>query len=159
MIVREHAEALALAIEHGLADPNEAVKWACELITEQDNPFDALVELAGAARPHPLDVVGMLRRFPGSAEPTRVFRKVLGRFRDLLGARPNALPEITHALEQMALRGDVPELLAGPCYGFDDQRLLAERGVYGNVQQVHQELMAFLETEADPSPSGEARSP
>jgi hypothetical protein len=154
---REHAEVLAIAIERGIASPKEAMDWACELVVAQTNPSEQVLELAGALHPHPLDVVAMLRRFPGSADPSRVFRKLLARIRDLLRDRPSAWPEVTALLEQMAIQGSVPSPLEGPCYSFDDQRLLAEQGDYGTVDEVHSELLAFLEAEAE-SPVDHAAS-
>jgi hypothetical protein len=145
---REQAEVFAIAIERGIVSPQEAIDWACELVAARTSPSDQLLELAGALQPHALDVVGMLRRFPGSADATQVFRKVLGRIRDLLRDRPSAWPEVTALLEQMAIDEKVPSTLEGACYNFDDQRLLAEDGTYGTIEQVHSELIAFLEAEA-----------
>ena len=147
---REYAEALALAIEYGLADPREAIDLACRLVVEQANPSEPLLELAGALRPHPQDVARMLRHIPGPADPVRVFRKVLATARHHLLESPTAWPRVTVALEQMAIAGQVPESLASPCYMLDDQRLLAEQGVYGTIEQVHADLLAFLDTEAEP---------
>jgi hypothetical protein len=146
---REHAEALALAIEFGLADPREAIDLACQLVVGQSTPSEPILELAGALRPHPQDVARMLRHIPGPADPVRVFRKVLAIAREHLLEHPSAWPQVTVALEQMAIAGKVPELLVSPCYRLDDQRLLAERGTYGTIEQVHAELLAFLETEAE----------
>jgi hypothetical protein len=162
-LLRERAEVFALAIEYGLTDAREALVWACQLISEQDKPSEPILELAGAIRPHPLDVVAMLRRFPGTADPVRVFRGVLATALDLVRARPQAAwSQITLALEQMALHGKVPDELSGPCYGFDDQRLLAAQGTWGNVSDAHAELVAFLELEAlptSPSPPGVDKPP
>jgi hypothetical protein len=80
-MIREQAEAWALAIECGLADARGAVDWACELVAEQANPLAELIEIAGSILPHP--------------------------------------------------------------------RLLAEQGIYGSVEQVRAELVAFLEAEAE----------
>jgi len=59
------------------------------------------------------------------------------------------LAVVTSALEHAALGGYVPNVLAGPCLAFDDQRLLAEQGVYGTVSEVRAELVAFLDIESD----------
>lgn len=145
---REHAEVLAIAIERGIASPQEAIDWACELVSARTSPSEQLLELAGAFQPHALDVVGMLRRFPGSADATHVFRKLLARIRKLLRDRPSAWSQVTAVLEQMAASGEVPSSLEGDCYRFDDQRLLAEQGTYGTIEQAQSDLIAFLEAEA-----------
>lgn len=128
---------------------DEAVQWACTIVADAIAPSEEVVELAGAIRPHPVDVIAMLRRIPGSSDPVRVFRQVLARARDFLRATPNAWPQVTRALEQMAIEGVVPEPVAGPCYCFDDERLLAEHGTYGNLEDVHAELLRFLTEEAE----------
>jgi hypothetical protein len=106
---QEHAQALALAIESGLADPGEARDWAARLVVESPTPCDELLDLAGAIRPHPVDVVGVLRRLPGVSDPVRVFRLVLARAHDVLRTDPEALPAVTIALEQIAQRTDAPD--------------------------------------------------
>jgi hypothetical protein len=106
--------------------------------------------MAGAIRLHPLDIVALLCQFRGARDHERVFRAVLARARDLLRRQPEAFPLVTQALEQMAQHGQVPESLAGPCFSFDDQRLLAEDGVYGTTEDIYENLMSFLHEEARP---------
>jgi hypothetical protein len=149
-LAREDAEVLAIAIEQGLAAPREAIDWACSLIVEEANPSAPLVDLAGAIRPHPQDVVHILREFPGDADQTRVFRRILRRFREAALARPEAWARLTRALEQMVLSHQVPEALAAQAFRFDDQRLLAEQGIF-SLESVRDEFMEFLEVEGDPS--------
>ncbi len=148
---RDYVKALELMVEHGLAEAQEAIDWACNVVVESANPPEEVLEIAGAIRPHPLDVVNMLRQFPGSADSTRTFRKVLTRIQALLRSRPGALPVVTMALERMALGGEVPEEFAGYCYGLDDTRYLAEEGVYGNIEKLRSELLMFIEAEAERS--------
>ena len=150
-LLREHAESIAVAIELGLADANEAVDWACVLVAEQANPSEELLALAGAIKPHPLDVVGLLRALPGSPDPTPVFRKLLGRCLDLLQARPDAWSQVTLALEHLANAGQVPAPLDGPCHGFDGERGLAQQGIYGSVERAYSALIAFLEEQSEPA--------
>jgi hypothetical protein len=149
--LREHADALALAIEHGLAEVREASDWASEIVADDACPSGALLELAGAVRPNAPDVVRMLRTIAGACDAMAVFRKFLARLRDAVRARPEAWPQITRLLEQLAILDQVPTALAGRCYSFDDARNLADQGVYGSVEAVEAELRAFLETESEPS--------
>jgi hypothetical protein len=147
---QEQADVFALAILGSLADADQAVDWARGLLLTLANPPAEIVEIAGAIRPHPLDVVALLRLFRGERDHERVFRAVLARARDLLRRQPEAFPVVTQALEQMAQHGQVPESLARPCFSFDDQRLLAEDGVYGTTKDVYENLMSFLDVEARP---------
>jgi len=147
---QEQAETFALAILGSLATADQAVDWARGLLLILADPPVEVVELAGATRPHPLDIVALLRQFRGERDHERVFRAVLARARDLLRQQPAAFPIVTHALEQMAQHGQVPESLTSPCFSFDDQRQLAEDGVYGTTADVYENLMSFLDEEARP---------
>jgi len=42
---REHAEVLAIAIERGIASPQEEIDWACQLVVAQTNRFARLLQL------------------------------------------------------------------------------------------------------------------
>jgi|RhiMethySRZTD1v2_1073278.scaffolds.fasta_scaffold06778_17 hypothetical protein len=148
--MRDEAEAFALVIETSLLDAHQAVEWARDLMATGAGSVDDLVDIAGAIRPHPLDAVAMLRRLPGTSDPVRLFRIVLRHAADLLRAQPDAWPRVTRALEQIALRVDLPEELAEPCRRLDDERALAEQGSYGDIDDVHAELLAFLELHAEP---------
>lgn len=150
--LREYADALALAIEHGAAETGEASDWACEMVADDARAPDELLELAGAVRPNAPDVVRMLRAIAGECDAMAVFRKFLARLRDAARARPEGWPQIARLLEQLAILDQVPTALAGRCYSFDDARSLADQGVYGSVEAVEAELRAFLETESEPSP-------
>jgi hypothetical protein len=145
---QEQADVFALTIVSGLQTADQAIDWARDLMMNLAEPSVELVEIAGAIRPHPLDVVGLLRNFPGERDHERVFRAVLAQARDLLRRQPDAFPVVTRALEQMAQHGQVPESLAGACFSFDDQRVLAEDGVYGAPKDVYADLLSFLAEEA-----------
>jgi hypothetical protein len=149
--LREKGLLLALAIEYGFVDWREAETWACQVICEQEQPPSALVELAGGIRLHPADAVRMLREIPGTADPQRVFRLLLGRMKAWLALHPDRWPTITKALENMTLneKVDVPERYLAQCRYFDDDRLLSEQGVLAcSVEDVRKELESFLEAES-----------
>jgi hypothetical protein len=149
--LREQAGALALAVEHGLTEKREAIDWACELVAREASPSPELLELAGAVRPNAPDVARMLRAIAARPDPDLVFRKFLARVRDAVRARADIWRVVTHVLEELAIQGQVPAPLAGRCFGFDDERSLADEGVYGTVDAVEADVRAFLETESEPS--------
>jgi hypothetical protein len=146
---KEDAEALAFAIEYGLTEASEAIESACTLVVQLERPSEHLLELSGIIRPHPLDVVNLLRRWPGPSDPVIVFRKVLRRALVWVRKHPEDLSRVTYALESMAIADQVPEEFAQDCYGLDDMRWLAEQGTYGTIEQVRVQVLAFLEEEAE----------
>jgi hypothetical protein len=152
--LREHAEAMAWAIENGLEAPRVALNWACLLVAEQADPPEELIELAGAIRPHPAEVVRLLRQLPGSVDRTRVLRKLFARYLDLLRRKPDALPRVTADLERMTIKDEIPEPLDGQCRAFNDALSLAEQGIWGDVAEIRADVLSFLETEGEPESVG-----
>ena len=93
--------------------------------------------------------MSLLRRWPGSTDSVRVFRKVLRRALNWLREYPDRLSRVTYALESMAIADQVPAKFAQHCYGLDDLRTLAEQQTYGTIEQLRSELLSFLEAEAE----------
>ena len=144
--IRERAEVLALLIENGFDVEQDTRTWALSLL---DDPTNASAALDLLETQHPLDAVRVLREMPGSFDRVSAARGVLGWLGAFLKACPSSLDRVTVALEQMALRSELPNDLSGPCYGFDDARLLAEEGTYGSLVQVRADVVAFLEAEGE----------
>jgi hypothetical protein len=145
---RDHAEALALLISSGFVAAREAMDWACELVAAQAQPSEELLELAGAVRTHPPDVVRMLRALPGSSDENRVFCRFAARLRQFLADQPQAWPRVARELEFMAMNEVVPQRVRGDCYRYADALDLADEGIVGTREGVHAELLAFLDREA-----------
>jgi hypothetical protein len=135
---------LAIATQQGLVPPSVGVDRACELVIANTAPDALVLELAGLVRPHPLDVVGILRRIAVGADTALVFQRVAALLKRLLVDDPGTLSRITFMLEQLALQGCIPDAAASECLGFDDARLLAEAGTYGTIEEVRRDLSEFL---------------
>jgi len=146
---REHADFLALAIKHGLLEPDAAVDWACEIVVAEEDPLAVIVDLAGTIRPQPGEVIELLDRVPGSADPVIVFRRLLGFMLQQLQSNAFTLARVTIMLRQLVDAGEVPEDLARQCKHFDYVLQDAEEGwVVGSVDKVRRQLIDFLETES-----------
>jgi hypothetical protein len=147
--LREMAETCALGIEYSLLELDEVVAWAAQEFATLEAPPEPLLEIAGAIRPHPLDIVRYLRSIPGTYDRVTVFRNLMARARATLLHRPESFSSLTHTLEQMALCGDVPEEFESDCLRLDDARLLAESGAYGSLEDVRRDLRTFLDRVSD----------
>lgn len=146
---REYADFLALAIKHGLLEPDAAVDWACEIVVAEADPHKVIVELAGTIRPQPGEVIELLDCVPGSADSLTVFRRLLGLMLQQLQSDTRSLEDVTIRLRQMVDANDVPEELAPQCERFDNLLLFANEGLtMASVDDVRRELMDFLEAES-----------
>jgi len=144
-VSREHADFLALAIDHGVLEPNAAVDWACEIIVAEADPIATIVELAGLIRPEPREVIELLDRVPGSADSSVVFRRLLGFMLQQLQNDARSLADVTIVLRQMVAAAAVPEELVSRCDHFDNALLCAQDGLtMETVDDVRQQLVEFL---------------
>lgn len=144
-VSREHADFLALAIEHGVLEPDAAVDWACEVIVAEADPLADMVELAGLIRPQPREVIELLDRVPGSADPSIVFRRLLGLMLRQLQSDARSLDDVTILLRQMVDANAVPEELAPRCRHFDYALVCAhEMLTLETVEDIRRQLVEFL---------------
>lgn len=144
-VTREHADFLALAIEHGVLEPDAAVDWACEVIVAEADSLADMVELAGLIRPQPGEVIELLNRIPGSADPSTVFRRLLGLLLRQLQSDARSLDDVTILLRQMVDANAVPEELAARCEHFDIALVCAQDGLtLETVEDIRRQLVEFL---------------
>lgn len=144
-VSREHADFLALALEHGVLEPDAAVDWACEIIVAEADPHADMVELAGLIRPQPGEVIELLDRVPGSADPSTVFRRLLGLLLQQLQSNARSLDDVTILLRQMVDANAVPEELASRCRHFDNALVCAHDALtLETVEDIRRQLVEFL---------------
>lgn len=110
---RDEAEALAGALELGLCDIPEVIAWADAQIAREDQPSEALCDVALARGRYPQDVAGLLRRFPGAPEKAETVRLVLTLMRERLNREDEAAEPIARMLHQMEHGGEIdnPQLM------------------------------------------------
>lgn len=151
---REHADFLALAIEHGVLEPDAAVDWACEILVAEEDPHAVIVELAGVIRPDRREVIELLDAVPGSADSVYVFRRLLGLMLRQLQSNERSLSDVTITLQQMVDADAVPEDLAPQCRHFDSALICAQDGLtIDTVDDVRRQVIDFLTTESELSHS------
>lgn len=105
--MRNEAEALARALEFSLRDVPDVIAWADAQILREDRPSEALCDVSLARGRHPLDVAGMLRRFPGAPDNPEVARLLLSLMRDRLSREEAWADRVAWMLYQMELAGEL----------------------------------------------------
>jgi len=144
--LREEAEELAMALEHGFANVDEVIDWADANICAMDTPPFELIEVSTAGRKPSSEIAHLLRAIPGSCDIPRASRKVLRRMAAALDDSRASPDAIAVALYQMYLHERVPEPAAeGEMVRLDDAFALARQGVYSR-DDVVRDLRSFLST-------------
>jgi len=75
--LREHADALGMALQIGLIGRDEIIAWVDGLIEKEVRPADWMTKLSLSKGKHPLDIVHMLHEVPGEANPDTSFQTLL----------------------------------------------------------------------------------
>jgi len=138
------ASEFKLALEAGVADREEIVRWADGILMCEEYD-DRVAEISLSAGKTNKDIEALLREIATPDDDFSGFRKMLGRMHDALEADQTRLHEFTRFLERLWIRHDytLPDDL-GFIIGIEDDYLLAEEGQYGSVDEVRNRLLGDL---------------
>jgi hypothetical protein len=75
--LREHADALGMALQIGLISRDEIIAWVDGLIEKEVLPAEWMTDLSLSKGKHPLDIVHMLHEVPGESNPDASFQILL----------------------------------------------------------------------------------
>jgi hypothetical protein len=153
------ASEFKLALEAGVIDRAEIVRWADDLLMSQEYD-DRLAEISLSSDKTNKDIEALLGEIATPDDDFAGFRKMLGRMHEALEADPTRLHEFTRFLERLWIRHDytLPDDL-GFIIGLEDDYLLAEDGQFGTVDAFRSQLLDDLarfrdtNTEQDVTPN------
>jgi hypothetical protein len=127
--LRTEAESVATALETGLFDVTDAVRWADRQIERSDVPDTAICDAAMAGSKYPQDVAFILRQVPGECDQAQAVRLVLRYALDALEQGRRDPRQVARALFDLAYAGDLPKgKLRGQAWGYWDAIDLARHG-------------------------------
>ena len=145
MNIKEDAEFFKLGLLAGYVTPQEVIQWADTLIAQQDKPSGEILDISIATSPD--DLVVKLRKIEGAYDWSRVVQRFFNIVYDALqqdhsraASIARDLYHLMHACEQ-EFSPDIQHAI----YYFDDGFDLANQRIYGNSQQLTQELLDFLQ--------------
>lgn len=143
----EEAEALAFALESGLATLDQVKDWAYARIAAIEKPSEALLDLT-TPNLHPTDAIHCLRALSGRPRDIETLRRILRCFGSALRADPDLDSTVARVLFRMAIDDEWSPCagdLIGALYSFDDELDLARIGVYGERAEIVARMQAFLD--------------
>lgn len=138
------ASEFKLALEAGVIDRQEIVRWADNLLITGEYD-DRLAEISLSGDKTNKVIESLLEELVAPDDDFTGFRRMLGRMHEALEADPSRLHEFTRFLERMWIRNDytLPDDL-GFIIGLEDDYLLAEDGQYGTVDEFRSQLLDDL---------------
>jgi hypothetical protein len=105
--IRTEAESLARALELGLIDVADAVRWADQKIADSEVPDDTLCDVSMSSKAYPQDVAHLLRGIPGQCDRQLAFLHLLRCALDTLTSGRRTPECVARAMFQLAIAGDV----------------------------------------------------
>jgi len=153
------ASEFKLALEAGVIDREEIVRWADDLLMSQEYD-DRLAEISLSGDKTNKDIEALLGELATPDDDFTGFRRMLGRMHEALEADSTRLHQFTRFLERLWIRHDytLPDDL-GFIIGLEDDYLLAEDGQFGTVDEFRSQLLDDLaqfrdtNTEQDVTPN------
>jgi hypothetical protein len=107
--LRTEAEAVAIALEIGVFEVADAVRWADQQIEHSEVPEVVICDVAMAGSKYPQDVSFTLRQLPGECDRSLAIRLVLRYALEALEGAKRDPREIARTLFDLACANDLPE--------------------------------------------------
>jgi hypothetical protein len=143
--IKTTAEYFRRGLILGLHSVANALAWIDMILITEPTPDIAIIEASLCGSRGPIAVAEWLAYTPGVFDKRTVARRLLGAMHVWLSQDRAKAAKVAHWLYQMALDGDTPDGVAEErMWYFDDAFGLATDGVYGNAEELCEELIAFL---------------
>jgi hypothetical protein len=148
MPVKETAEYFHYGLMLGLHSVRDAMAWIDTIIDAEPVPDIALIEASLSGSRGPRAVADWLAQVPGEFDKQKVAKLLMRAMLERLNQDPEQAQRIARWLYEMAL--EAPDEAENEMWYFDDALELASDGIYGDVNEIRNELVTFLaRTSAD----------
>lgn len=145
----ELLEAFRIGLTNGLLNKEEVIKWADNIIQQDEEPDYFVIELSLCGHKSINDIVSLINEFVGEPKPIVSGRMILGFvYRQYIRKRI-PLRKVTAAMYWLNLEDHLTETEKGFMYGLDEDLDCAESGMYGTVEAVEKAAMRFIEIYKD----------
>ncbi|MGF9881104.1 hypothetical protein ABEX39_25635 [Bacillus albus] len=140
------AEVLSIGLQIGLFSKTEIIDWADQTIEALDNPSIEIIEVSLSSNDKLVDIVPKLKNVKGTYDRKLPVKIILGLLWDkFILNEENVLkikPFIFNLIHNNCCEGFsyVDEQL----YNFNEEINLAADNIYGNLEDISQELKSFL---------------
>lgn len=145
------AEVLSIGLQIGLFSKTEIIDWADQTIEALDSPSIEIIEVSLSSNDKLVDIVPKLKNVKGTYDKKLPVKIILGLLWDkFILNEENVLkikPFIFNLIHNNCCEGFsyVDEQL----YNFNEEINLAADNIYGNLEDISQELKSFLSSYKD----------
>ncbi len=150
--IRDYIELLEvfhIGLTNGLLDKKEVIKWADNIIQQDEQPDYFVIELSLCGHRSINDIVSLINEFVGEPKPVVSGRVILGfAYRQYI-KKLIPLRKVTAAIYWLVWQGELTETEKSFMYGLDEDLDCAESGIYGTVEAVEKETLRFIEIYKD----------
>lgn len=140
------AEVLRIGLQIGLFSKTEVIKWADHTIETLDSPSIEIIEVALSSNDKLVDIVSKLKNIEGTYDKKLPVKIILGLlWKDFMINEENVLK----------IQSYISDLIHNNCcegfdyvdeqlYNFNEEVKLAAENIYGNLEDISQEIKSFL---------------
>jgi hypothetical protein len=141
----ELLEVFSIALTNGLMDKNDVIKWADNIIINDNEPDFFIIELSLCGHKNLNDIISLLNEFIGPEKPQVSSRVILGFVHRQYLVGKITLRKVVGVVDSIVWKTDLTDEEKSFMYGLDDNYNCAEEGIYGSVEVVEKETIRFLE--------------
>lgn len=151
--IKEQAEIYRIGLMLGIFKVSDVLAWCDSIIMAKSSPDIAIIETTMAGSKGINAVIHALSEVSGEFDKQSVVKQILGVMYYLLNQDRKQAPHIARCLYSMAMYNDAPgENAEADMWRFWDAIDLALDGYYGDVEELTDELLKFLEKYSVVSP-------
>ncbi|MED1382498.1 hypothetical protein COL41_26540 [Bacillus mycoides] len=140
------AEVLRIGLQIGLFSKTEVIKWADHTIETLDRPSIEIIEVALSSNDKLVDIVSKLKNIKGTYDKELPVKIILGLlWEKFMINEENVLkikPFISNLIHNNCCEGF--DYVDEQLYNFNEEINLAADNIYGNLEDISQEIKSFL---------------
>ena len=140
------AEVLRIGLQIGLFSKTEFIEWADHTIETLDSPSIEIIEVSLSSNDKLIDIVSKLKNIKGTSDQKLPVKIILGLlWEKFMINEENVLkikPFISDLIHNNCCEGF--DYVDEQLYNFNEEIKLAADNIYGNLEDISQEIKSFL---------------
>ncbi|PGM41928.1 hypothetical protein CN941_09905 [Bacillus cereus] len=140
------AEVLRIGLQIGLFSKTEVIEWADHTIETLDSPSIEIIEVSLSSNDKLVDIVSKLKNIKGTYDKKLPVKIILGLlWKEFMINEENVLkiqPFISDLIHNNCCEGF--DYIDEQLYSFNEEIKLAAENIYGNLEDISQEIKIFL---------------
>ncbi|MED1014283.1 hypothetical protein P4T54_25910 [Bacillus mycoides] len=140
------AEVFRIGLQIGLFSKNDVIEWADHTIETLDSPSNEIIEVSLSSNDKLVDIVSKLKNIKGTYDKKLPVKIILGLlWEKFMMNEENVLkikPFISNLVHNNCCEGF--DYVDEQLYNFNEEINLAADNIYGNLEDISQEIKSFL---------------